>query len=360
MPDRVHSNKKSKRYTKPKIILFFVLGLISLFILFICGLLIGSEYIPPVLSLRVILKAAFGFGDVSDMGQTFELYRVIIFTLRMPRVISCLLVGACLSLAGACMQGLLKNPLADGTVMGVSSGASAGAVLAIVLISSAPAVANIGVFAFAAVFAFASLLIVITVARIIDRNLSSNTVILVGVVFSMFAGSVTGLLTVFSGDQLKNIVFWSMGSMQRSSFKTIYILTPVAIVSLVFLLRYNRELNAFGMGEDEARYSGVNVRRVKLSLMAVVSLLVGVTVAACGNIAFVGLIVPHIARRIVGPGHSRLLPAACIGGAAFLLIADIIARSIMPPLELPIGIVTSAVGAVFFLSIFFIRRNKAA
>lgn len=345
---------------KPRIVIYFILVVFSLFMLFMAGLMIGSETIPPVLSLRVIFKAAFGLGDVSDMGGTFELYRVIIFTLRMPRVISCLLAGACLALAGACMQGLLKNPLADGTVMGVSSGASAGAVLAMVLGASLPAAANIGIGAFATVFAFVSLLIVITVARVIDRNLSSNTIILVGVVFSMLAGSVTGLLTIFSGDQLKNIVFWTMGSMQRSNWKSVYVLAPVALVSLIWLLRYSRELNAFGMGEDEARYSGVNVRRVKLQLMTVVSLLVGVTVAACGNIAFVGLIVPHIARRIVGPGHCRLLPAACIGGAAFLLIADLTARSVMPPLELPIGIVTSAVGAVFFLCIFFIRRNRTA
>ncbi|MDR1263766.1 MAG: iron ABC transporter permease [Oscillospiraceae bacterium] len=276
----------------------------------------------------------------------------IIMSVRLPRVLCVALSGATLSLCGAAMQGLLRNPLADGSTMGVSAGASLGAVIALAFGVSVPGLPFAGTMVMAMLFAFLSLVMILTLAYRLDRSMSTNTILLIGVIFSMFATSGISLISAFAGERIKTIMFWTMGSLAGSTYANALVLLGALIVCGAVILSRARELNAFAIGEDNARTIGVNVKRVKLVILISVSALIGVCVSVGGTIGFVGLVMPHIARMIVGPNHHRLLPASLFGGAVFLMLTDLLARVIIRPLELPIGVATSLIGSVVFIYIF--------
>ena len=327
----------------------FTLALLSAMLLCIC---VGSVSIPLRDTVRVILGSMWGL----EMPEGVS--KAIIWNVRLTRVINVALVGAALSLCGAAMQGLLRNPLADGSTLGVSSGASLGAVIALAFGVSIPGVPYGGVMVMAMVFAFGSLALILSLAYVLDRSLSTNSIILIGVIFSMFASSVMSLIITFAGDQVRTITFWTMGSLSGTNDTHARILSVALLLCGAVVLRYARELNAFAIGEDNARHIGVNVRRVKLVILVTVSVLIGVCVSIGGTIGFVGLVMPHMARMVAGPNHKRLLPASMFSGAIFLLLADLVARTLLSPIELSIGVVTSLVGAVAFVVIFY-RTRKA-
>ena len=301
------------------------------------------------------------------VGETFESIwalicgkepqQAIIAAVRVPRVICVALSGASLSLCGAAMQGLLRNPLADGSTLGVSAGASLGAVTAIAFGITIPSVPFAGTMVLAILFAFISLLVILGLAYKLDYSLSTNTIILIGVIFSMFANSILSLLITFAGERVKQITFWTMGSLQGSSYaNALTLLVALILFGAVIMSRAN-ELNAFAIGEDNARHVGVNVKGVKLTVLICVSALIGVAVSIGGTIGFVGLVIPHMTRMITGPNHRRLLPASVFGGAVFLMLADLVARTLLNPRELPIGVVTSFVGSIAFVYIFSRTRR---
>ena len=281
----------------------------------------------------------------------------IILSVRLPRVICVALTGAALSMAGAAMQGLLKNPLADGSTLGVSSGASLGAALAIAFGITVPWVPFAGTMIMAMLFAFLSLILILSLAYKLDYSLSTQTIILIGVIYSMFISSVLSLVITFAGDHLKSITYWTMGSLAGSDYKNALVLLTALVICGTVILCHARELNAFAVGEDNARHIGVNVKRVKLVIMITVSILIGVCVSIGGTIAFVGLVTPHMVRMITGPNHKRILPASLFEGATFLMLADLAARILFNPRELPIGVVTSFVGALLFVNIFYQTRR---
>ena len=314
---------------------------------------VGSVSIPPLDTLRVLLCAWTGSPMPGGVSAN------IILNVRLPRVLCVALVGASLSLCGAAMQGLLRNPLADGSTLGVSSGASLGAVIALALGVTLPGTQLGGTMLLAMAFAFLSLVLILSLAYALDRSLATNSIILIGVIFSMFASSVMSLIISFSGDKLRSITFWTMGSLSGTGFAHARVLAAALLVCGAVVLAHARELNAMAIGEDDARHVGVNVRRVKLTLMIAVSVLIGVCVSVGGTIGFVGLVVPHMARMIIGPNHGRLLPASMLAGAIFLLLSDLAARTLLRPIELSIGVVTSLVGAVAFVLIFFRTRRAA-
>ena len=278
--------------------------------------------------------------------------------MRLPRVLCVALTGASLSLCGAAMQGLLRNPLADGSTLGVSSGASLGAVLAIVLGMQFPGLPFAGTMVMAMLFAFGSLALILTLAYALDRSLATGTIILIGVVFSMFVSSLMNLLITFAGEKIKSITFWTLGSLSGSTYVNALTLFLALTVCGGVLLALGGALNAFALGEEQAQHLGVSVRRVKLTVMAAVSVLLGVCVSIGGTIGFVGLVIPHMVRLVLGPDHRRLLPASLLAGAVFLLLADLVGRTLLSPIELPIGVVTSLVGAVAFLVIFYRSRKR--
>ena len=327
----------------------FVLALIAVMLLCVCA---GSVSIPLKDTLTAMWNTLWGLDVPEGISGN------IILNVRLPRVINVALVGAALSLCGAAMQGLLRNPLADGSTLGVSGGASLGAVLALAFGVRIPGLANGGVMLMAMVFAFLSLVMILSLAYVLDRSLSTNSIILIGVIFSMFASSLINLIISFAEEHIKSITFWTMGSLSGTNFGHARILALGLLVCGGIILRYARELNAFAIGEDNARHIGVNVKQVKLIILVTVSVLIGICVSISGTISFVGLVMPHMARMVAGPNHKRLLPSSMFSGAIFLLLADLAARTLLSPIELSIGVVTSLVGAVAFVIIFY-RTRKA-
>ncbi len=338
---------------RPAEYLLFALATAAVALLCVCA---GSVSIPLGETAGIIwdkLESLLTGAPLPASGVAAS----IILPVRLPRVLCVALVGSALSLSGAAMQGLLKNPLADGSTLGVSSGASLGAVIAIAFGVSIPGLDGGGTMTMAMLFAFLSLLLILSLAYKLDASLSTNSIILIGVIFSMFASSVSSLVITFAGDRVKTITFWTMGSLQGSSYQNAGTLLLALAVFGGILLSLARELNAFAIGEDNARSIGVNVRRVKLTVLVAVSALIGVCVSISGTIGFVGLVTPHMLRMLVGPNHRRLLPASLFGGAIFLMLCDLIARMLLSPLELPIGVVTSFIGSVVFVYIFYSARK---
>lgn len=308
---------------------------------------VGSVSIPMEETLTVIGKAVLGKGVDSP----------IILSVRLPRVLCVALSGAALSLSGVAMQGLLKNPLADGSTLGVSSGASLGAVVAIAFGISVPGLPFAGTTVMAILFAFLSLLLILTLAYKMDYTLSTSTIILIGVIFSMFVSSILSLIVTFAADKIKSITFWTMGSLSGSTYENALVLLGALILFGGIIFLHAGELNAFAVGEDNARNIGVNVRLVKLLVLIAASGLIGVCVSVGGTIGFVGLVTPHISRMIVGPNHKRLIPASLFGGAVFLMLCDLVSRVLLSPRELPIGVVTSFIGSILFIVIFYQSRR---
>lgn len=332
---------------RPREYLLCAVACVGVFFLCVC---VGSVNVP----LREVFAAigsVFSGSGVEGSAQT------IILSVRLPRVLCVALVGAALSICGAAMQGLLRNPLADSSTLGVSSGASLGAVLAIAMGFVIPGFAGGGTMLMSILFAFLSLVLILSLAYRLDYSLATNTIILIGVIFSMFATSLVSLVVTFAGERVKTIVFWTMGSLASSSYVNVLTMLVALIVCGAVLMRYSRELNAFAIGEDNARHLGIDVRRVKLVVMIFAAILVGVCVSIGGTIGFVGLVTPHILRMVTGPNHRRLLPASLFGGAVFLMLADLVARVILRPIELPIGVVTSIIGSVVFVFIFAKTRK---
>ncbi|MBQ6514523.1 MAG: iron ABC transporter permease [Clostridia bacterium] len=316
-------------------------------IAFVACVSLGSVNI----SLRDVWNSVFG-GEVSR-----ETYRSIIWWTRLPRVLCAGLMGAALSLCGATMQGLLRNPLADGSTLGVSSGAALGAVLSIVLGITIPGLETAGPAAMAMLFAFGSLLLILALAWGIDRSFATHNIILIGVVFTMLVSALLSILITFSGEKLRSITYWTMGSLSGKSYEQAAVLLGGLILFGTPLFLQSRELNAFAVGEENALHVGVPVRQVKLTAMICASALIGICVSIGGSIAFVGLIIPHMVRLAAGPNHRRLLPLSAFAGTVFLMLADLAARSLLSPLELPIGVVTSLIGAVVFIAIFYRSRK---
>ena len=329
---------------------YLIFSLVTVLTLLFC-VSVGSVRIPLKETADIILCALLR-RDVPESSAAS-----ILLSSRLPRVICVALTGASLSLSGAAMQGLLKNPLADGSTLGVSSGASLGAVVAIAFGITLPSLPFAGTMVMAVLFAFGSLLVILTLAWRLDRSLATNTIILIGVIYSMLVSSILSLIITFASDKLKHITFWTMGSLAGSSYANALVLLVTLIAGGGVILCLARELNAFAVGEDNARSIGVNVRRVRLLVLICVSLLTGVCVSIGGSIAFVGLVTPHIVRIITGPNHKKLLPASLFGGATFLMLCDLVARILLNPLQLPIGVVTSIIGAVLFIVIFYRGRR---
>ena len=333
--------------------MYAVFALATLCVFFACVCL-GSVGIPLKDTARVIFDAVRGVPS----ADALKLARSVIIPVRLPRVLCVALVGSSLALAGAAMQGLLKNTLADGSTLGVSSGASLGAVIAIAFGITFPKLPFAGTMVMAILFALASLLIILGLAYRLDCSLSTNTIILIGVIFSMFASSIMSIVITFASDHIKSITFWTMGSLQGASYRNAAVLAVTLLVCGTVLLLNANELNAFAVGEDNAREIGVNVRRVRLVVLITVSCLIGVCVSIGGTIGFVGLVTPHMVRMITGPNHKRLLPASLFSGAVFLMLTDLVARTLLNPRELPIGVVTSIVGAVVFVYIYYRSRRR--
>lgn len=328
--------------------LFLVLGG-ALLLAFWLALALGPVSLPLGDTLRALLHLA-GFPVASDELAQAEL---IVGQIRLPRALTGLLVGGLLALCGVAMQGLFRNPLADPGLVGVSSGAALGAALAIVCASALgglPAFAGPYVLSLCA---FAGGLAVTWAVYRIGRRAGQTSVagmLLAGVALTALAGALIGLFSYVADDaMLRSLTFWNLGSLNGAGYPRLWPLLLVALPLMAWLPRRADALNALLLGESEARHLGFAVERLKAELIFCTALGVGAAVAAAGMIGFVGLVVPHLLRLLVGPDHRRLLPASMLAGAALLLFADLLARLLLAPAELPIGTVTALLGAPFFL-----------
>ena len=336
------------------VVVYVVFLLITVLIFCFC-VGVGSVRVPLTQTIRIIVNALRGVEQLAED----RMYTSILLSVRLPRVLCVALSGAALSLSGAAMQGLLKNPLADGSTLGVSTGASLGAVLAIAFDLTVPFLSFAGPMPMAMLTSFLSMIFILALAFRIDHSLSTNTIILMGIIFSMFIHSLISLIMTLAPDRTKHYTFWTMGSLAGTVYRDALLLTVALLVCGGLILFHATELNAFAIGEENARNIGINVRRVRLTILVAVSAMIGVCVSVGGTIGFAGLVTPHMVRFFTGSNHRRLLPATLFGGASFLMMTDLVARVILSPLELPIGVVTSFIGAPLFVYIFYRRRGSA-
>ena len=294
--------------------LYLIFSAVTIFTLLVCVSL-GSVDIPLRETASMLWNAICGRGTGDGMNAT------ILFSVRLPRVLCVALTGAALSVCGAAMQGLLKNPLADGSTLGVSSGASLGAVISIAFGVTIPGIPLAGTMSMAMLFAFLSLVVILTLSYRLDGTLSTGTIILIGVIFSMFVSSVLSLIITFVPEKVQSITFWTMGSLAGKSYLHVLVLLGAFIVFGGVLFGCARELNAFAIGEDNARHIGVNVRRVKLTVMIAVSALIGVCVSIGGTIGFVGLVTPHMVALSPARTIAAFFPQAPSAARYFLCSA---------------------------------------
>lgn len=317
------------------------------------GVSIGSVSIPLAEVAQIFLKSFFNVEFASAVEDSTT---NIVMKIRFPRVVLAFFVGASLAICGAAFQGLLKNPLADPYTLGVSSGASFGAVLVIFY-----GITIFGPFTlpiFAITGGFLTILVVILFARLVKNTLSMETIILTGIIISSFLGSLLSLMVALSGEELRQIIHWLLGSVSMRGWNYILMIIPFFVIGSLVLLFSSQELNALSFGEERAHHLGVNVQTRKMLILIFASVVTGAAVAVSGTIGFVGLVIPHMIRTVFGTDHRHLLPLSLLYGGSFLILADLVARTIVAPVELPIGVITAIIGAPVFAFILFRQRKE--
>jgi iron complex transport system permease protein len=341
-----------------RVVIFFVVAASLLLALIVLGVSIGSTHVPAAFVARVLLAHLLpsGWLDLGDIGQSQQ---AIIWQLRAPRVIVAALAGASLAVAGTMMQGLFRNPLASPDIVGTSAGGALGAVVAMASGAAMRNVLALPLFSF--VGSLVALLAVYLIATRRGRT-PVATLLLAGVALSALFSAANSLLislTWVRWEVAQEITFWLMGGLDNRHWLHCLILLPCAAVGLGVALGYGRELDLLLLGEETALALGVEVERTRRILLVNAALLTGAAVAVSGVIGFVGLISPHLARLLIGPSHRRLLPASVLTGAIFLLAADLVARTLIRPEEVRLGIVTAGFGAPFFL-LLLLRHQRSA
>ena len=332
--------------------------LVSLPFAVMFGLNSGAVDIP----IETIIDLGFEVFQSSDKDTVSQQVKTILLDIRLPRICLAILIGAILAISGAVMQGLFRNPLAAPSLIGVSSGASVGASVVIVL-AGAWLQSNTALgLSLVAVGAFiGSFLVTVLVYRLSTSALGTSvtTMLLAGIAVSALAGAVSGLLSYYADNEmLRQISIWQMGNLSTANWQRVLVLAVVAILVLSLFPRESKSLNALLLGESEARHLGIDVQQVKRKLILLTTLGIGTAVAIGGMIGFVGLIVPHIVRLLIGPDHRWLLPVSALAGGVLLLLADTIARIIIAPTELPTGILTAILGAPFFIMLLVQQRRE--
>lgn len=336
---------------KLKIFITVCIALIALLL----GIAIGSVNIPPNDVLSILGHNIFGF----NLPQHINDGRIaIVWNARLPRTLLAFIAGATLSVSGAVMQSILRNPLASSYTLGVSSGASLGAALVIFIGVTLPVLPMMTLPILGFAFGLATILIVMVISRKLDIRMENHTIILTGMVFSLFINAITTLMFALFRENMQRMIFWQMGSFSMRDWHTIYILAPIALVGIFIISRFKWELDVMTFGEEQAQTIGVNIKRVKLSLLIIAAALTGSTIAFVGVIGFVDLVAPHIVRKIFGSSHRYTIPISAIVGGTFMIIADIAARTVTAPIELPVGAVTAIIGAPFFAYVYFSKRKE--
>ncbi|TWH57134.1 iron complex transport system permease protein [Desulfitobacterium sp. LBE] len=347
------SAQRQKTTTNKNTIFVFSLLVLGVLILLsmILSTSLGQVQIPAALTYKILFFKLTGvaLGDISEI--TAGSLQYIVWDIRLPRVLTALLVGAGLAMCGTMMQAAVKNPLADPYILGVSSGASLGATFAILIgFGAAGLLSQISVAFGAFSGAFAASLAVLALAELSGKS-TSTKLVLSGMVVNALCNAFANFIIFFANDSegIKSVTFWTMGSLAAAKWEKLPVLLIIILAASLFALSQSRILNTMLMGDEAAVTLGVNLTVYRRVYMVISSLITGVVVSYCGMIGFVGLIIPHIVRGFLGSDHRRLMPVAILTGSLFLIWADLIARIILPKTEIPIGIITAMAGAPVFI-----------
>ncbi len=337
-----------KILTLRKVFLISIMLGFFLILVMITSIMVGSVKLEPRRSISILVRSILGFEETGT-----ETEKTIILSLRAPRVILAGLVGAGLSVSGAIFQALLRNPLADPYILGVSSGAAVGAIVAILI--------GVGTLSFGVpVASFVGALLTILIVFYSGRQegkIHPNTLLLAGVIVSSFLSAlIMFFLSISPREELHTIVFWLMGDFSFSNYQAIGLIFPYLLFAFLLLYAHARQFNLILSGEESALQLGVNVERLKMIAYVGASLMTAASVSMCGLIGFVGLVVPHSVRLMFGPDHRLLLPASAFIGASLLIASDALGRTLFSPIELPVGVITAAFGGPFF--IYLLRTRK--
>ncbi len=312
-------------------------------IAFVCAFFVGSSGI-----------SVSEFGKLV-MGEASPTVENVFLNIRLPRAIGAFAVGAALAVSGCCLQGVFKNPMADPFVLGISSGAALGATVAMTFLQGTT-VAGAGVTSVCSfICALAAILIVYHISKIRGK-VSTFSLLLSGFAMSAMLSAVIYLIMLMNRDKMESVIMWNMGSLASMSWEKLYVALPSIIVCSTALMFYAKPLNIMLNGDEVSESLGVDTHKTRRNLLILTSLLAAMAVSVSGIIGFVGLMVPHLLRLLAGPDHKRLLPLCLVGGGAYLLVCDMIARVVLPGQELPVGVVTSLLGVPFF--IFLLRRGR--
>ena len=319
----------------------------------LAGVAFGTVGIAPATSVRLILwKLHLAHRPAGVAGST----AVILFQLRLPRVLLAALVGAALAAAGTVFQALFRNPMADPAIIGVSSGAALGAIV-VILLGAGGALDAMGVSAAAFVGALLTAFVVYRLARL-GPSVQVATLLLSGIAVAAIVSAVISLVMTFSGQNIRSIYFWLLGGLGARGWQSVIAALPFVAVGMALAAASAPDLNLIALGDERAAQLGLPVDRFKVVTLATGSLLTAAAVSVSGLIGFVGLMTPHILRLVVGADHRRLLPASILGGASFMILADLVARTAVRPEEIPVGAVTAVLGGPFFL--YLLRRERRA
>ncbi len=348
-------NSYSKRSSRWKVIL---LGLIlALFVTILVSLNIGYAPIPLGEVLNTLAKNIPFLGGAVNPSSVSPVNEAIIMQIRLPRILAGALVGAGLAAAGVVYQGIFRNPMADSYVLGASAGASVGYTLAVLYVTSTVSLIGLGeaqIFAF--LFAVVTVFIVYFMSRV-GNKVPTTTLLLSGIVVNIFLLSMETVLELRAGDKLQGIVSWISGAgFANAVWTQVWMVLPFVAIGIAAIYFFTRDLNMLAMGDDTAQHLGVNTETVRRILLAIASLITAAGVCISGVIGFVGLIIPHMTRLLIGPDHRILLPTSVIVGAIFLVMCDSVARVATGAAELPVGVITALVGTPFF--IYLLRRRK--
>ena len=329
---------------------FIAAGAASIVIL-IAGTSLGSSGIAFSLTLDALLEKMFAIPMRTDARIL-----TIVWNLRFPRVVLAFITGGALAMSGGVFQSVLKNPLASPYIIGVSSGASLGAGLVMLTSFVLPIVGSFTLPLAGFAFGLATVFFVIAFSSRLDKTMSNNTVILFGMVFSLFINAILTILAAMCREEMRNLLYWQMGSFSMKGWTYSGLMLPFLIIGCVIIIRFSKEMDLLSFGEDEAKSLGVDAERVRRILLGCSAALTGAAVALCGAIGFVDLIAPHLARKIAGSRHCYSLPMAFLVGGSLLVVTDLIARTVVSPSELPVGAVTALIGGPFFVWAYFRKR----
>jgi len=324
-------------------------------LIIMAGASLGSSGISLSDTVMVVLHKIFRLPLNADIDPKNI---SIVWLLRLPRVLLAFLIGGCLAISGAVCQSILRNPLASPYILGVSSGASLGAGIIII---SGIALPLLGAFTLPLtgfVFGLLTVFFVAAFSSRIDKSMSNNTIILCGMVFSLFLNALLTLLSAVFSDDLKRITLWQMGSFAMRGWVYIQLLLPFLAVGTAGILLYTKEMDIMTFDDDQAKSAGVETTRIRKKLLVLCSVLTGAAVALSGVIGFVDLIAPHAARKITGSRHRHLIPMSFIIGGSLMVITDLIARTVISPSELPVGAITALISAPFFAWVYFRGRGR--